>query len=566
MLRQTFAYIRELAKEFYDPDRASQAMHDLLCSNMKLSRRTLTKNFLLKLKLLGVGTHDVERYASGVCRQNVRKARNVKLIRDILKHKVDDAKYDEDCARKQFVRSKIIYYKIVKRGSFVDQEFNRVMKYEVEWVWNNIQEKHGYKVSHLLEEYGTDKHEDMRKVKYTDDDLKNVMDNVEDEVIVYDHVELNDDEKAVLKLSPDHMLYDRIDEKKMEVNIECGLMKARYQIMSDKEKEINNNNPNNPTNDDTATHDERGEVFDFTKKTANYANLRATDLPTVQRLIPPKPASLQKEIAMQSMRDKMLRKVKEYKEKKCHKDGNIKSGNLTKSEAKGLKDIGERIKRKEVVIFETDKSSKFTVDTPNNYKQTIQKHTEGDDIIDEETVRKLEKENNMHLSQLNRMFKVGSNLNHGSRIAGASTSTNVPPPPIYGTRKDHKPEEPDQEHLGPDVRPVVGAKEAPNSRLGHFVSKVINHFVECEEDSTLCNSTEDMKAAFEAFNKLDNETKKKCRIVSMDVKALFPSMMWDDIVQAVLELIDNSKMNIDGVNWREVGKYVAVFVPSEVVL
>jgi hypothetical protein len=154
-------------------------------------------------------------------------------------------------------------------------------------------------------------------------------------------------------------------------------------------------------------------------------------------------------------------------------------------------------------------------------------------------VRKLEKENNMHLSQLNRMFKVGSNLNHGSRIAGASTSTNVPPPPIYGTRKDHKPEEPDQEHLGPDVRPVVGAKEAPTSRLGHFVSKVINHFVECEDDSTLCNSTEDMKAAFEAFNKLDNETKKKCRIVSMDVKALFPSMMWDDIVQAVLELIEN---------------------------
>ena len=81
----------------------------------------------------------------------------------------------------------------------------------------------------------------------------------------------------------------------------------------------------------------------------------------------------------------------------------------------------------------------------------------------------------------------------------------------------------------------------------------------------MCNSTEDMKAAFEAFNKHSDEIKKKCRIVSMDIKALYPSMTWDDIVQAVLEMIENSNLNIEDVNWREVGKYVAVFVPSEVI-
>jgi DNA helicase TIP49 (TBP-interacting protein) len=89
------------------------------------------------------------------------------------------------------------------------------------------------------------------------------------------------------------------------------------------------------------------------------------------------------EIAMQSMRDKMLRKVKEYKEKSCTKDGNIKSRNLTEVESKGLKDIGERIKQEEIVIFESDKSGKFTVDTPKIYKQALQKHIEGDEIIDD---------------------------------------------------------------------------------------------------------------------------------------------------------------------------------------
>ena len=113
MLRQTFAYIRELAQECYDPNRASQAMHDLLCSNMKLSRRTLTTNLLIKLKQLGIGTHDVEKYAMGVSKQNVRKTRNVQLIRDILKHKANDAKYDQECVRKEFIRNKIFYSKNV---------------------------------------------------------------------------------------------------------------------------------------------------------------------------------------------------------------------------------------------------------------------------------------------------------------------------------------------------------------------------------------------------------------------------------------------------------------------
>ena len=51
----------------------------------------------------------------------------------------------------------------------------------------------------------------------------------------------------------------------------------------------------------------------------------------------------------------------------------------------------------------------------------------------------------------------------------------------------------------------------------------------------------------------------------MNIKALYPSMTWDDIVEAVMVLIENSKMVIDDVNWREFGKYVAVFVPDEVI-
>ena len=69
---------------------------------------------------------------------------------------------------------------------------------------------------------------------------------------------------------------------------------------------------------------------------------------------------------------------------------------------------------------------------------------------------------NQHLGNFNKMFRVGANFGQEDRIAGASTSTNVPPPPKYGLRKNHKTVIPGREQYGPSVRPVCGAREAPN--------------------------------------------------------------------------------------------------------
>ena len=77
---------------------------------------------------------------------------------------------------------------------------------------------------------------------------------------------------------------------KMEVEIEKGCTKARYSLMNDKDKNVNVQNDG--TNEHGHEHNDENsdDLFNATGKTANYANLRVTDLPTVQRLYPPKPA------------------------------------------------------------------------------------------------------------------------------------------------------------------------------------------------------------------------------------------------------------------------------------
>ena len=161
------------------------------------------------------------------------------------------------------------------------------------------------------------------------------------------------------------------------------------------------------------------------------------------------------------------------------------------------------------------------------------------------------------------LFCVGATWGHEDRIAGASTSTNVPPPPKYGLRKDHKLVTPGQEQYGPPLRPVCGATDAPNSRFSHFLSRVINDYADCVEGSRECRSSEEMRASFENFNGYSKEIRSKCRILSMDVKALYPSMRWADIVLAVKEMIELSDMEVENVDWREAGKYIAVMVPPE---
>ena len=112
--------------------------------------------------------------------------------------------------------------------------------------------------------------------------------------------------------------------------------------------------------------------------------------------------------------------------------------------------VRERIKENEIVVFESDKTGHFTVDSVENFENSLQEHTRNDTKIDNKKVKVIEQRCNHHIKQFNRMFRVGVSWGHQSRVANATTATNVPPPPVYGLRKDHK----DPPH---PVRPVCGA-------------------------------------------------------------------------------------------------------------
>ena len=122
------------------------------------------------------------------------------------------------------------------------------------------------------------------------------------------------------------MTYLRRDLIEAEVEIEKGCTKARYALMNVQE----NNAAAGDDNNNTLARDDNFMVLDADNKIVDYANVRATNIPTCQRIFPPKPTTIRKETIMQNIKDKMLNAVKDYKEKHCNNKGVVKMKNIDK--------------------------------------------------------------------------------------------------------------------------------------------------------------------------------------------------------------------------------------------
>ena len=436
------------------------------------------------------------------------------MIKFIMKEKLLDAKIEETRVRKECEKKRTIYNKIIPVGSQIDTWFRLLMKMETGKIWEEGKNKNRNKVRMLLERYKPRENveEEIRDIKYTDTELDNLeiiheeeRHSDDDKPRIYGGVEVNENINTILSKDPNFMLLDHINKTEIEVEIEKGLAKARYELMSNDEDDNENN----------CSRDEQNEKGKYIKeaidKSLNYAAMRATDIPTVARLCPPAPSTIKKEKVLEAVKDRLLDTVSKYQNQYCNKSGKIKNQNISKSEENTIKEVKENIKNKDIVVFTTDKSGRFTVDTPKNYTEAVMKHTRNDVQIETERVKQIENKMNQHMKQFNKMFKVGSEHEHERRVEMATHSTNTPAPPLYGLRKDHKVTENVIE--GPPVRPVCGANQAPNSRLGNFLSKIVNEYADAANIRTECRSSEEMRASFEKYNDEEDPTvKKQCKV------------------------------------------------------
>ena len=265
----------------------------------------------------------------------------------------------------------------------------------------------------------------IRNLKYRDSNLEKLeierSQNASNEPRMYGGAEVSEGAKSLLSKDPNFMLLERINKTEIEVEIEKGIAKARYELM-------------NCDNDEKKEDEEEDSNRRYTKvavdNTLNYAAMRATEIPTVARLCPPRPSTLKKEKVLDSVKNKLLEVVSDYQKEHCDSKGRIIKQNISKSEEKAIKEVKERVQKQEIVVFTTDKSGRFAVDTPKNYEEAVMVHTRNDKKIEEDKIKQVENKMNQHMKQFNKMFQVGTKNEHEKRVEIATHSINTPAPRV----------------------------------------------------------------------------------------------------------------------------------------
>ena len=223
-------------------------------------------------------------------------------------------------------------------------------------------------------------------------------------------------------------------------------------------------------------------------------------------------------------------------------------------------------KREDVVVFQTDKSSRFSVDDRTNYIRANEIHVVNDEVIDDQTYNQFLKEVNAHSIMWTKFLKVGERTGkHGHQRVKENmlSSDRADPPPLYGLRKDHK--KCDDLEVGPPTRPVCGAAAAHNGKLSHLISLVLKEVK--RKDEHACESTDDIMAAIETVNnEYSVDSNNKLLVGSLDVKALYPSL---DIPFAAKTICDeyvmsNIDFESDSINIFELGLYLVLTVENDV--
>ena len=288
----------------------------------------------------------------------------------------------------------------------------------------------------------------------------------------------------------------------------------------------------------------------------NFGNLRPTEMKYNKRVYLPGPMNEKEEIKVLNLKNELMKEVEQYCEENKNK---MNMRNLTKKEKKGLKSL-KRKSKNELIISQTDKSSKFSVDTKDNYMDAMQVHIQQDEDITENDHSKAQKEANAHSTFWCEMLGISKNTgandeqkerNHQRAKNNLLVEGNELPP-IYGLRKDHK--KVNNEEKGPPLRPVCSATNAYNSKIAHLINSFLVNIWKEEEEN--CASTEELLAEFDKMN--IEGIDKDCFIGSADVVALYPSLDIDEVAEVVGEMVKKSDIELEGVNYEETSLYLAI--------
>ena len=265
------------------------------------------------------------------------------------------------------------------------------------------------------------------------------------------------------------------------------------------------------------------------------------------------------------MKNELLEVAKSYIKENCNKGGKVKGSNLSENQENAIKSLKE--KRKDgIIVYQTDKTSKFVTDTVENMAQKMQKHIHSDPKMGPKKVTQIESMLNSHTSRLIDIFKVGEFVGHKKRTKMNLITEKGPIPVLRGTSKDHK--QAINPEVGPDLRPIMGAHKGPNVGLAQLGCHFLKAILKQAEDTSEVKSTEEMLCKMQMYNKnrekqiLElkskgaNITSKKV-VGSTDINSFYPSANPAKVALVCKLMWNKAQIDVKNVEIKKLSLYLA---------
>ena len=578
MLPTVRRQVGNLSRQCTDPARAETKMMEAINASQRKSLAILRRNFLQKTQARGMGTVDAIKMASNLTQASATMGKdgvNKGILFKIMKIKVEDAEKHLKIVSRQQQKAHQCLRDHLPRGSSRQVAFFDLLSSSTTSTWDKEKERLEKKLTHMTAKQASRTPEIIEGVKVGDAALGPSPDPPNPLIWGGDEVKtkITPSMTTVLNMPPKTTKHEQVDILEVETNVEIMLTKMRWEQKEMKELR------QDLEDGDHRTQEERmldKSTYNPVTGTLDFSKLRTRDLKTKRDVIVPKEGTQEEEEKMSSLKTEIMNITKEYIKDKCTPSGAPLEAPFPREAEKGIKDLQKLCEEQDLVVYETDKSGRLTINKRENYNHTMEQHTCNDREVTRQEAHLMERTLNNHTLQVARALGVGAGCtdSQAARLKAALINQDKEPPVLYGTPKDHKPVAPGDEDKGPPARPICGARKAPNGQLSDLLSRLLDPMcdMEAEERGSECRSTEDMLSSLEDLNQeLAQEmedtnsdcSKEEIIVGSMDVKSLYPSIDIEEATQTVKRLVTKYYHTMENINAKEAARYLALALTED---
>ena len=416
-------HIRRITSYCTDPIVAERKLRGTMKLAQTRISAMLRRNLLEKLIKKDIGTNQVERIAQHLTDTGRRCGfgRNRKLIKILMQQKMMDARKDLEIVEHRYHRARQDLWTIMPYHSREAYEAHTLIRCETDIAYKTGREKIRRKIYHLFQKYGDKVPDTIDGIKITDKALGDRR-PLPDPVIV--NVEVTNNAKETLQLPPKTATYGPINMIECETEIEKMLVKLKWEKRSEAERE--EVGASKQEWEEMKRQDV--EIHDLENATINFNRMRVTQLPTNPEIKIPRDLPQAEELKCHQLKQELLSAVRMYRAEFCDERGNIKERNLSSACTRGIKDIRRMCRKGDIVCYPTDKSNRLSLQSTESYIQSAQPHIQGDRILSEDEMRKIEKTLEGHTFQAAKLIGLCNSSGDTKRLAGALLNANITPP------------------------------------------------------------------------------------------------------------------------------------------